>query len=198
MPNYFLKPFSILLYYSYFSHSGILTSLSLDQKITTNGHSQEHFVLLCHRVTRNILRMIILAVSQWFQSDIDAEGLIPSFIYLVRWVQMTWSQVLCFQKSYTIAWVKLFLFRRNSIGVSMTSISNLSPSTHTNEHLFCPIPHSFQSYLDFFILSTKREVYSAHYTLSRRLFLPELLHAFLIATNINVKCCITRNESCLC
>lgn len=63
-----------------------------------------------------------------------------------------------------------------------------------------PISHSFQSHPDIFTLNTKkkREMLSAHYTLSSWLFVPELLHPLLIATNINVKFYITSNESRLC
>jgi len=44
----------------------------------------------------------------------------------------------------------------------MTSISNLSQSTHVDEHLFCPTFHCLQSYLAFFTLNTEREVHSTH------------------------------------
>lgn len=61
--------------------------------------------------------------------------------------------------------LSFFYLRRNSIGVSMTPISSLSLNSHMDEQLLPPIPHSFQSYLYFCILNTKREAHFALYKL---------------------------------
>lgn len=108
--------FSILLYYSHFLTWVLLLASLWSRKGQHMDIHQSTLVLLCHRVTGNVLRITTFALSQWFQSDVGVQSWIPSFIYSLRWVWMTCSQVLCFQKS--IQWHDLsFSFWRNSIGV---------------------------------------------------------------------------------
>lgn len=177
---------SILLYYSHFLTLVLLASL-WSRKWQLKDFHQSTLVLLCLRISGNVLRITTFALSQWFQSDTGVGSWIPGFI---QSGEFKCSQVLHFRNPYNgLIWA----FHFGGIPQVYDVPFHLSQSTHMDEHLF-PTPSKATQTL----WIPKKEVFSAHYTLSSWLFVPELLHPPLIATNINVKFCITSSESRLC
>lgn len=180
--------FSILLYYSHFLTLVLLASLWSREEQLKDIH-QSTLVLLCLRVTGNVLRIGHCCPSGSSQTQVLEAGFLALSI---QSGEFKWHVHKCytFRNPYNgLTWA----FHFGGIP-QVYDVPFQSEPKHT--YGWTPFPHSFQSHPD--ILNTKREVFSAHYTLSSWLFVPELLQPPLIATNINVKFCVTSNESRLC
>lgn len=96
---------SILLYYSHFLTLVFLASL-WSRKWQLKDFHQSTLVLLCLRISGNVLRITTFALSQWFQSDTGVGSWIPGFI---QSGEFKWDvHKCCISEIHTMDWFELF------------------------------------------------------------------------------------------